>query len=249
MRKEYLLIIAAIIFLMALFYWQDNYLGADNMKPSVVTPHMEETSAGAAAPQESFTASTVATGDTTAIASSQLSPEVRKNFARALKEMGQCLELKNSAEDDQVDPTLDNLLNSLRPTLGEMTVLTDDWTQVDIQSADGISKRIRTEINYDHPGNPTRYLQVYKLNEDKIPEIEDTDPQQSTNPSDEYIESLKTGSNVLLSEKGGRVYFQGGEEMAVIEQNGHLDSFTMTRNNKTINCSSMVSGASSCQCY
>lgn len=248
MRREFLLVIAAVIFLMVVFYWKDHYFGSDNMKPSISIARNEGPSSDiVVAPQESFTAAS--SSDLSTVSNSSSMDESHKLFVNALKELSQCLQIKNTIDYDQVEPTLDNLLTSVKPALGEMTVFTDDWAQTDVQYADGTIKRIRTEINYDNPGNPTKYLQVYKLNDQKIPEMEDIDPQQSVNPPDDYVESLKTGSNILLTEKGGRVYFPGGEEMAVIEQNGKLDSFTMTRNNKTINCSSMMSAASSCQCY
>ena len=133
--------------------------------------------------------------------------------------------------------------------MGDVTVFTDDWAQTDLQYADGTLKRIRVEVGYDDPGNPTKYLQIYKLNEQNIPEMENLDPQQATNPSDEYVESLKTGVNILLHEKGGRAYFPAGEEMIIIERNGKLDSLTMTKNNKTISCNTMTSAASNCQCF
>lgn len=248
MRREFLITIGAIIFLMAFFYWQDHFIGSGNMQPSTA---VADDVTKPSAPQESFSTEAAAEASADATPPKEVNVEARRLFVASLKEMAQCLQIKNTiVEAENAEPTLENLLISLRPALGEMTVFTDDWTQTDIQFADGVSKRIRTEINYDHPGNPTRYLQVYKMNEQKIPEMEDLEADQSMNPSDEFIESLKVGSNISLSEKGGRAYFQGGEEMAVIEQNGQVDSFTMTRNNKTISCSAIVSGGTSgCQCY
>jgi len=202
------------------------------------------------APQDNFVQAQTESGDTTsAIPVVANSTESFKLFAAHLKTIGTCLQIKNDSDDEQKEPTFDHLIVSLKPALGEVTVFTDDWSQTVIQFADGTLKRIRVEVGYDDPGNPSKFLQVYKINSENIPEMEELDSQHATNPTDEYIESLKTGSNVLLLEKGGRAYFPAGEEMIVIERNGQLESFTMTKNGKTISCNAMTSAASNCQCF
>jgi hypothetical protein len=246
MKKEFLAIIAGTIFLMAILYWKDNQSNVDqnnslNSSAKVISASTE------LAPQEKFIARAASADSTLAKSQSQIAgsdAEVSTHFVATLKTMGQCLQIKNVVDYDQIDPIV-----SLKPAMGDVTVYTDDWTQADVQYADGSQKRIRTEVNYDNPGNPTKYLQIYKLSEMGVPEMEDLDPQQTTNPSDEYIESMKVGSSTLQHEKGGRAYFQGGEELVIIERNGKIESITMTKNNKTISCNSMSSKESSCQCF
>ncbi len=250
MRKEFLAVIAGTIILMAILYWNDNSSRVDKIKP-VASSAQSQPDAQEAAPQENFVNQATVSGDATeaAVVAPPTEVENHKQFAAHLKTISQCLQIKNNADYDQVDPTFDNLIVSLKPAMGDVTVFTDDWAQTDLQYADGTLKRIRVEVGYDDPGNPTKYLQVYKLNEQNIPEMENLDPQQATNPTDEYVESMKTGANTLLHEKGGRAYFPGGEEMIVIERNGKLESFTMTKNNKTISCNTLTSAASNCQCF
>ncbi len=249
MRKEFLAIIAGTIFLMALLYWNDNSTRVDKIKPVVSSiQNHPETNLDPEKRDQLF-ASSPTSSDVSTAASPAADLENKKIFAAHLKTISQCLQIKSNTEYDQVDPTFDNLIVSLTPALGAVTVFTDDWAQTDLKFVDGTMKRMRVEVGYDDPGNPTKYLQVYKLNEQNVPEMEDLDPQQASNPSDEYVESLKTGATVLLHEKGGRAYFPGGEEMIVIERNSKLDSFTMTKNNKTISCNSMTSAASNCQCF
>lgn len=253
MQKKYLLIIALIIFAMAAFYWQDNYFGSGNMQPSFGMFKQEVGTLTESVPQNDFTNESTSavsvTEEDTGAAPANSSSEVNKLFSHVLKEVSQCLQIKNLTDSPAVEPTLANLLTSVQPALGEATVFTDDWTQTDVRYTDGVTKRIRTEMNYDNPGNPIRYLQLYRLNENNIPEMEEIEPQHSLNPSDEYIASLVAGGNVVQTEKGGRAYFQGGEEMSVIEQDSKLDSFSVTKGNKTINCISLASTASTCQCF
>lgn len=249
MRKEFLAVIAGTIFLMAILYWNDNSKSVDKIKP-VAASARNQPEIDLATSQENFANQTSSSDATVAEASTPVTEvENHKQFATHLKTISQCLQIKNNVDYDQVDPTFDNLIVSLKPAMGDVTVFTDDWAQTDLQYSDGTLKRLRVEVGYDDPGNPTKYLQVYKLNEQNIPEMENLDPQQSTNPSDEYVESMKTGANILLHEKGGRAYFPAGEEMIVIERNGKLESFTMTKNNKTISCNTMTSAASNCQCF
>lgn len=250
MRKEFLAVIAGTIILMAILYWNDNSSRVDKIKP-VASSVQSQPDAQEAVPHENFVNQTTSSGDTTeaAVVAPATEVENHKQFAAHLKTISQCLQIKNNTDYDQVDPTFDNLIVSLKPAMGDVTVFTDDWAQTDLQYADGTLKRIRVEVGYDDPGNPTKYLQVYRLNEQNIPEMENLDQQQATNPTDEYVESMKTGANTLLHEKGGRAYFPGGEEMIVIERNGKLESFTMTKNNKTISCNTLTSAASNCQCF
>ncbi|MBC7754407.1 MAG: hypothetical protein H7Z71_09235 [Moraxellaceae bacterium] len=249
MRKEFLALFVGTIFLMAVLYWNDHNKSVDKIKPVAASARIQPESVSSN-PQNNFPNQiTSADSSTTASVVPVTEVENHKQFAAHLKTLSQCLQIKNNVDYDQVDPTFDNLIVSLKPAMGDVTVFTDDWAQTDLQYSDGTLKRLRVEVGYDDPGNPSKYLQVYKLNEQNIPEIENLDPQQTTNPSDEYVESMKTGANILLHEKGGRAYFPGGEEMIVIERNGKLESFTMTKNNKTISCNTMTSAASNCQCF
>ncbi len=249
MRKELLAVVACTIFVMAFMYWNDNSKSVDKITPEASSAQTK-LSLGSEFPQQNFVSAQTTSADATAVTPRPDTDfENYKQFAANLKTVSQCLQIKNHTEYDQVDPTFDNLIVSLKPALGDVTVFTDDWAQTDLRYTDGTLKRIRVEVGYDDPGHPSKYVQVYKLNEQNIPEMEDLDPQQATNPTDEYVESMKTGANILLHEKGGRAYFPGGEEMVVIERNGKLESFTMTKNNKTISCNSMTSAASNCQCF
>jgi hypothetical protein len=175
--------------------------------------------------------------------------KIKKNFFEHLKAMSQCLQIKNQVNEEQMEPVLDHLIESLKPAFGDMAIYTDDWVQTDLKYSDGVARRIRMEVNYENQNQPAKYLYVYKIGDQGIPELENIDEQQSQNPTDDYISSLEAGANVTLKEKGGRAYFTGGEEVIVIEKNSKLESFTLTKNNKTFSCNSITSVESNCQCF
>lgn len=170
------------------------------------------------------------------------------NFSQHLKTLGNCLKIDNSIESERIEPTYENLIVSLKPALGDIVVQMDDWTQLDMKTTDGRTKRIRTEVNYDEPNRPTKYVQLYLMNDQGMPELQNLDKELSRNPTDGFIESLKEGSSFLANEKGGRAYFQEGEETVIVERNNRIQSFTLTRNNQTVSCVDLDTASSTCEC-
>jgi hypothetical protein len=257
MRKDFIIGIAATLIAMAAFYFYDQVSLKKNNKtePTEVAEDLEKIQTDSAA----AASSDVSSGDKTVAkaldtsAGEPAKPEdvqqVYKNFSEHLKTMGTCLEIKNAVDSDKVDPTYDNLVVSLRPALGEVVVQMDDWTQRDLRNAQGDRKRLRTESNYDNgAGSPTKRVQLYKINEQGMPELQAIDQEQSVNPSDAYIDSLKGDFETSLEEKGARAYYQEGEEVVMIERNGKLESVSITRNGKTASCTGLDSLKSNCQC-
>lgn len=246
--KKSLVIIFCTLALMAVFYWRDNYNFIDS-KSKIDQPKMNikksETSVLTPAPGKE-TKDQPEIKEELKEKTKETSP---KNFSHRLKEISQCLQLNNIVDDDLNDPTFDNLMASLKPALGDMVVLTDDWTQIDVQFSDGVVKKIRTEINYDDPSDPTKYLQVYRMNAEGFPEMETIDEKQALNPTREYLASLVAGSDTIFEEKGGRAYFQNGEELAIVERNGFLDAISMNVKSKTVSCTNLMTKEASCQCY
>ena len=173
---------------------------------------------------------------------------IDKNFIEHLKTIGTCLKINPVINHDRVEPTYDNFLVSIRPALGDLVVQMDDWTQLDLVSVDGVKKRIRTEVNYENPNNPVKYVQLYHINEDGMPEMQIVDPEKSVNPSEDYINYLKGGASVAIDERGSRAYFPDGEELVLVERSGKIESLSLTKNGKTVSCTSLDSLQSNCQC-
>lgn len=250
MRKDLLLGIVATIIAMALFYYADNPTTPLNIKKNKIdseTDYSVPTTKIVNQAQEEAAQPAVS-----APVAAQKTPEVReqvaKNFVEHLKAVGTCLKINPAIDHTSIEPTYDNLLVSLRPAIGELVVQMDDWTQLDLQNPDGTRRRIRTEVNYENPNEPVKYVQLYNINEQGFPELQPVDAEKARNPTDDYINYLRGGANLIVDERGSRVYFQEGEEMILVERSGNIESFSLTKNGKTVSCTSLDAVNSNCQC-
>ena len=174
--------------------------------------------------------------------------EVQKNFSNQLRQMGQCLAVQVRADQEKLDPQYDNLANTVSTGFGNMLVKMDDWTQWEGQSSDGTTKRIRTEIEYLENNIPTKRVQLYKLNQQGMPEMQPLNEDEALNPPDEYLNSLRGDARTIVEEKATRGYYAEGEELVVVERNGKIQSFSMSKGEKTFSCTETDTTASHCQC-
>ncbi|MFZ3228812.1 MAG: hypothetical protein WA160_01310 [Pseudobdellovibrio sp.] len=174
--------------------------------------------------------------------------EIQKSFSDHLKQMGTCLGTQSAVIADKSEPTFESLSSSLKTTLGEVVVKMDDWTQQDFKVEDGTVRRIRTEIEYSDSGNPVKRAQFYKINAQGMPEMQALNPEQATDPSDDFLSSLRGDGQVTLEEKGARVYYQEGEELVLVERSGKIQSFSLTKGDKTFSCTETDATTSNCQC-
>lgn len=251
MRKDLLLGIGATLIAMALFYFSDHPLEPLNIKKNKIDSDSDYGVPATKTLNEPVP--TKASGPAVSVPSAALQPgtardEISKNFAQHLKTIGTCLKINTAVDNPAIEPTYDNLLISLRPAIGELVVQMDDWTQLDLQNPDGTRKRIRTEVSYEDPNAPVKYVQLYNMNDQGFPELQTIDAEKARNPSDDYINYLRGGANLVLDERGSRVYFQEGEEIVLIERAGVIESFSLTKNGKTVSCTGMGDLNSNCQC-
>ncbi len=255
MRKDLLLGIAATLFAMALFYFADNPTAKLNIGKNKIDSDSDYSvpankillnSEGSAAQQVASQA--VVAVPSEALKAGAARDAISKNFVEHLKAVGTCLKINTAIDNPAIEPTYDNLLISLRPAIGELVVQMDDWTQMDLQNPDGTRKRLRTEVNYENPNAPVKFVQLYNINDQGFPEMQAVDPEKARNPTDDYINYLRAGANLVLDERGSRVYFQEGEEIVLVERAGVIESFSMTKNGKTVSCSGLDNINSNCQC-
>jgi hypothetical protein len=174
--------------------------------------------------------------------------EVQKNFSNQLRQMGQCLAVQIRTDQEKIDPQYDNLANTVSSGFGNMLVKMDDWTQWEGQASDGSIKRIRTEIEYLENNIPTKRVQLYKLNQQGMPEMQPLNEDEALNPPDEYLNSLRGDAKTIVDEKATRGYYAEGEELVVVERNGKIQSFSMSKGEKTFSCTETDTTASHCQC-
>ena len=169
-------------------------------------------------------------------------------FTEQLKQMNKCFNFQFNFTGQVIEPTADHIISLLRPFVGEGVINMEDWTQRDLQKSDGSMIRVRTEMDYEDETNPVRRVQLYKLNKQGMPLLQQIDPQQSTNPTETFIESLTANTKPVTFESGNRIYYQDGEELVFVEQNGRLNSFTFAKGDRTFTCSMTNSSRSHCQC-
>lgn len=174
--------------------------------------------------------------------------EVEKSFANHIKQISQCLGVQVATDQDKLAPSAENVITSIKGSFGDVLVKMDDWNQYDIKAADGSRQRIRTENEYIENNTPTTRVQLFKINAQGFPELQPLNQDLATNPSEEYLRSLVDGGQTTVEEKGSRAYFGEGEELVIVEKNGILQSFTLTKGEKTISCTGTDSLNSSCQC-
>lgn len=184
---------------------------------------------------------------TPAISKEQID-EVQKQFSNELKQLGACLGIQPAVDAEKVDPTFDNLIVTLSAPLGDIVVKMDDWTQLDVKAADGSLKRIRTEVEYQENGTPIKRAQLYRINEQGMPEQQQLNIDQATDPTDQYLDGLKGDSQTILEEKGSRVYYAEGEELVLIERGGKIQSYSLTKGEKTFSCTETDAITTHCQC-
>ena len=255
MRKRYLIAIIITVLLMVIFFFKDH--PSNPMASGEANSELDsqtENKIAQALPnsdkvieKQAADSKTLKDKNALVLSEEQLN-EIQKNFSNNIKRLGICLGIQPAVESEKMAPAFDNLATSLKSALGELVVRMDDWAQQDLKYADGTVKRIRTEIEYQDNGNPIKRAQLYKVNEQGMPEMQPLTAAESTDPSDEFLDSLRGAGQPILEEKGGRAYYQEGEELVLVEKNGKLQSFSLTKGEKTFSCMETDATTSNCQC-
>lgn len=254
MRKKYLIAILATVLLMAIFFFKDQSESpmaqpdsSEDLGAATSVPSERPVDADKIITQQASDSKTIKDKAAQGLSENQTA-EIQRTFSIQLKQLGICLGIQPQVDSDKIAPTYENLLANLKPELGEVVVRMDDWVQQDLKYADGSMKRIRSETEYQDNGNPIKRIQLYKINAQGMPEMQPLNPDQSTDPSDEFLNSLRAEGQETLEEKGGRVYYQEGEELVLVERGGKIQSFSLTKGEKTFSCTETDSVTSNCQC-
>ncbi len=252
MKKRYLFAVLITIIIMVIFFKQDRESSIDtvaenNQSDQKARLDTDKKSEEVIKKQLIETEALKEKATRAAVTQDQID-EVEKSFSIHLKQLGQCLGVANAVDQEKIGPQFDHLTASLKPAFGDVLVKMDDWAQWDIKTPDGKLKRIRTENEYLENNNPTKRLQLYRLNDQGMPELQNLTDEQAINPSDDYLESLRADGETMIDEKASRAYYTEGEELVVVERNGKIQSFSMSKGEKTFSCTDTDSSTSNCQC-
>jgi hypothetical protein len=253
MKTRHIVLVVLILVMMGVYYYKDRSQTVD----SVDADSSEETQvANPYRPSPSQAQNEMASTDlTTAVLPIQnpenqpISEAVQKRFAVHMVNLEKCLRLSSaSATLPVLQPTSDQLMAQLRGSLGEPVVQLEDWTQFDVIDKVGVKKRIRVDYDYPDGATPNRRLSSYTLNSYGSYEIDNLTNDQSDNPNEAYVESLKEGQRLTQEEKSSRFYFSQGEELIVSLKNGRLTSMSVTRGEYAYNCNNLSEETSVCTC-
>ncbi len=251
--KKSHLIVAALIILTAILYWKYS-------RPEVAVSQTEADSNEEVVEQEAMSANSAAENPES---EAQNNPQnsvagagenkvdeaaVQAQFIEALKGLGSCLDIKNSADPDQSDPKVDNLINSVRNEIGDPVIRSEDWSTTHLVLPNGEQRRIRIEMEYDANDRIVKRLKYYSLDKENLPVPIQLSNESSLDPQDSYIASLEKDGQVSLREKGERIYFQNGEELIFTQKNERLSDIEINRSGRTFKCMGLETGKSSCNC-
>lgn len=258
MNTRYVIAIGATIAVMALFFSRNRQTGESlegasparaerpaRAEPRTVTPPPAAPPRPAAGPAKMPPPA----GPRPPELGEELSENVLRQFSGHMKFLGRCLGLGTGTPvGEKTEPTIESLMDQLRPALGESLSQMDDWSQTEIVDPDGTRRRVRVDYDYTEGQEPTRRLSIYKMNRYGMPEIVNLTPDQTDNPNEAYISSLVEGKKVIGDESSARVYFANGEELIFSMRNGNLSNISVTRGVRAFNCQNLDEESSSCSC-
>lgn len=260
MKSKYVIAIGAAILVGALFLSRDkkNKSVSVENEPDEVEMVARETGprqvtppASAPPPRPVPRSSDVSTvADSEVSVGSELPEVIKKRVSAQINYMNKCLGLNGArGAGASAEPTMDALMDQLRPSMGDSVNKVEDWTQTEIVDTDGVRTRVRVDYDYAGEGaEPMRRLSVYKINAYGMPEIVSLTPDQADNPNEAYVNSLVEGKKVTGEESSARLYFSNGEEVIFSMRNGYINTLNVTRGVRSFNCQNLDEERSDCLC-
>ncbi len=251
MRKNFILLVVGVIGLAIVLYFVSPLSRSDaNHTEEQTTEDVPQESLEPVAPAPAETEATVAPPVTQTNPNQLvgLNPTVMKVFSQKLRDLGSCLETQNNVPGDELEPSLQTLIDSVRGEWGESVINTEDWMQVEMETPEGERRRMRVEMDFDTDTQVQRKLKLMTVTADgqttPIPVSED----QAIEPSESLIASLEAGNKILSKEKFERVYFQNGEEIVAKQRDGFLTEIEVNKGPKSFKCTKLTEESTDCQC-
>ena len=256
MSDKKLGIIAAVLLVVAGYYFFRPKGNEKSEPPKEVEEEVDERRAAPPPPVAPTTPGASVTGrppvletPTTALEDKpEVSEDVKKQFANHMVLMARCLGTKAASPENPPEPTIEGLMDQLRPALGNSVMQMHDWSQTEILDHDGVRRRVRVDYDYVEGEEPKRRLSMYQMNAYNMPEIVELTPDQADNPNAGYISSLVEGKKIIGDESANRVYFGNGEELLFSTRDGYLNNISVSKGDRTFNCHNLDDGRSACTC-
>lgn len=187
-----------------------------------------------------------------ALSDSEVSPSVPTlssiNFEPRLREIGQCLEIHNSLNENP-KPTFSELQSSLASSLGELVETAMDWKNVHITLPNGEKRRLRIEVESSGEEAVHRQLQYYSVDAENLPVPIDLPSEQASNPTDTFIASLENEGEITMQEVAYRGVYTQGAELFYVEKNGELSEIEMSYRGKSVRCLDLNKDRANCTCF
>lgn len=171
-----------------------------------------------------------------------------KTFGVHLREIGDCLQIKNSLNAD-AELKFSALDDSLRGELGELVANTLDWKNVHIQLPNGEKRRLRLEVEAIGEESAGIRLQYFGVDNEDLPVPLPLSSEQSLNPSEAFIASLENEGKVTLREEARRGIYSKGAELFYSERNGVLSDLEISYQGKSVKCQNLQFTQGTCNCF
>lgn len=171
--------------------------------------------------------------------------QLKENFLGFLNMINKCLDIKNSIDSANLEPSVESILASVQNDLGEAVIRSEDWSSVEVELSNGQKKMIKVETSYEND-DLVRSLKYFQMTNEGLIPI-DLPKEQTMDPSPTLLASLEGEGRVTKKEKSERIFFQNGEEILYTELNSKVDFIEMTKGGKTLRCKDLMKSPCVCQ--
>jgi len=165
-----------------------------------------------------------------------------------LREIGDCLSIKNSLNDD-ADLSFTSLNDSLRNELGDLVATETEWKNVHMTLPNGEKRRLRMEVEATSEEGSALTLKYFGVDKEDLPIPIPLTKEQSRNPSPEYITSIENQGKVTLREEARRGLYSKGAEIYYTERNGSISELEISYQGKSVKCQDLHSDHGICNCF
>lgn len=166
-------------------------------------------------------------------------------FLEIVKKIKDCLQIE-AEYSKELGANIESLFLILQPIFGPQTVK-DKSLVWRLRNPDGIEKKIYLSIVQNEEDKIIKQLDFFSVdshgNEVRI----DLEPEKTLNPSDEYMNQLLKGAQVIEKIKSSVAEFPNGALLNYQEKDGVLIQFDIQYNKTSFSCSG-INNADTCQC-